>query len=71
MMLTHLSPQLATKVSELVDNIGNASEVINVWAVFSSPSQPSFNVTMSKNIKNIKIEQQFILNYADKITMTC
>lgn len=66
-----LSVQLRTKVDELVEKIGNASEVINVYATFSSPANPMFNVTMSKNIKKIVIEQKFLTHYTDKIIMTC
>lgn len=66
-----LSVQLRTKVDELVEKIGNASEVINVFATFTSPSNPMFNVTMSKHIKKITIEQKFLTNYTDKIIMTC
>lgn len=71
MLSNELSVQLRTKVEDLVQKIGNDSEVINVHALFTSPSQPNFNVSISKDIKEIIIRQEFLKNYTDKIIMKC
>ncbi len=71
MLSRNLSVQLRRKVEDLVDKIGHESCVCNVHAMFTSSSQPDLGVSISRDIKSISIQQQFLTHYTDKIIMKC
>lgn len=67
-----MSKTMRKETQKVIDNIGkmpHESNVFSIIATFTSKLNPKLNVRMSPEIKTVKIHQDYISNFTDKITI--
>src|SRR5574344_141263 len=69
MLNNDISQSMKESVEKILDKVQNTTNVYNITATFTSKTVPDLRVELCREISNIKIEQDFVRNYADKISM--
>ena len=68
MLNEDLSESMKKQVKKIVEKIGKESTVSNITMTFTSPKFPEYKVYLCREIDTLTIHQDFVQNYADKIT---
>ena len=68
MLNNDLSDGLKKQVEKIIKKIGPESCIANIEMEFTSPKFPEYKVYLCREIEELKIHQDFVLNITDKIT---
>ena len=68
MLNIDLSANMKEALDTLLEKVDKTSTVSNITFLFTSPNYPDRKVFLSREIKKLTIEQDFVQNFTDKIT---
>ena len=69
MLNNDISESMKQSVEKILDKVEKTTNVYNVTMTFTSSRAPDLRVELCREIVSVKIEQDFIQNYSDKITV--